>query len=317
MPANKKPLISILIPAYNHEKFIGKTLDSVLDQTYDNIELCIIDDGSPDSTNQIILDYKPRLETKLKKLNYLSQKNSGTLKTLNKCIEMACGDYYFLFSSDDLILPNAIETLVNSAITSPEHAMIVGDSKPIDDDGNILFFKKDRSLTANKKLAEFETYGQIFQDSRKEVDFKSDEFGSYESLLKGNYIPNGFIIKASAMKEVGSYNSGAKLEDWHMNMQLAKKYKIKFVDKVLFLYRSHDSNTMKRSIYMQEATLQALEVEKDYCYNNGFQELWEKEHKRRVKYVKKERRRWLFSCKIKRNKVLIRLLGKDLINYSS
>lgn len=103
-------LVSILIPFYNSEKFMHISLDAAIKQTYKNIEIICLDDGSTDNTYQKLLEYQkqcPNIRV------YKNEKNSRISYSRNRLISLAKGKYFFFLDSDDSITPNAIETLVN------------------------------------------------------------------------------------------------------------------------------------------------------------------------------------------------------------
>ena len=93
---DKNPLVTIVIPSYNHADFIERAIESVFNQTYKNIEVILIDDGSTDST-------KTRVEKLQKKFSFqaIFQENIGLSATLNKLIDMASGEYISVCSSDE------------------------------------------------------------------------------------------------------------------------------------------------------------------------------------------------------------------------
>lgn len=100
------PLITILLPAYNAEKYIEKALFSIMNQTYQNLEILVLNDGSTDETEQIILS----LQKKDKRIRYVKNEiNLKLIKTLNKGIELATGEYIARMDADDISLPLRIE----------------------------------------------------------------------------------------------------------------------------------------------------------------------------------------------------------------
>lgn len=104
-----KKLVSVIIPAYNIEKYIGRCLDSVLAQTYENLEIIVVDDGSSDDTGKILDDY----EEKDSRIKVIHKENGGVSSARNKGLDMAAGDYIGFVDGDDLIAPEMYETLVN------------------------------------------------------------------------------------------------------------------------------------------------------------------------------------------------------------
>ena len=96
-------MISVIIPAYNHEKFVGAAIDSVLQQTWTDLELIIVDDGSTDSTADVIKGYDdPRI-------TYYYQENKDAYNTINRGIGLAKGDCIAILNSDDINKLNRLE----------------------------------------------------------------------------------------------------------------------------------------------------------------------------------------------------------------
>lgn len=104
----KNPLVSIIIPVYNGSNFVGEAIDSALAQTYKNIEIIVVNDGSKDdeATENIALSYK-------EKIRYFKKENGGVSSALNLGIEKMKGDYFSWLSHDDLYLPEKIEKQIN------------------------------------------------------------------------------------------------------------------------------------------------------------------------------------------------------------
>ncbi|MDR2732782.1 MAG: glycosyltransferase, partial [Fibromonadaceae bacterium] len=102
-----KNLISVIIPAYNVETYIGKCLDSVLSQEYGDLEVIVIDDGSTDNTSNIIANYATDSRLKL-----IEQKNSGVSAARNSGIDAATGDYLAFVDSDDYLEPGMYKKLI-------------------------------------------------------------------------------------------------------------------------------------------------------------------------------------------------------------
>ena len=99
-------LVSVIIPTYNRAKTVRNAIDSVLQQTYKNIEIIVIDDGSSDNTAQVLESYR-------NKVQIIQQENAGPSVARNRGIEIANGDIFCFLDSDDLWLPTKIERQVN------------------------------------------------------------------------------------------------------------------------------------------------------------------------------------------------------------
>ena len=108
MKHSNKPLVSVIMPAYNAEKTISCSIDSILKQTYHHIELIVVDDGSKDGTASIIKSYS---DSRVK--YYKNEHNIGLVKTLNRAISLANGDYVARMDSDDISLPDRINQQVD------------------------------------------------------------------------------------------------------------------------------------------------------------------------------------------------------------
>jgi len=125
------PLISVLVPAYNHEKYVETTLSSILEDQYPNKELVIIDDGSDDNTGKIIEDwvnlYKDEIQMK-----FQSRKNWGVTKTLNDLIDLSNGEYILFIHSDDYLLAGGIMKRYEYLQGQPEKIAVFADCIVID-----------------------------------------------------------------------------------------------------------------------------------------------------------------------------------------
>lgn len=102
------PLVSVIIPVYNVENYLKECLDSVLNQTYKNIEVIVINDGSTDKSLHILEDYS----SKFNNIKIIDQENSGQSVARNKGLENAKGKYIYFLDSDDYILPDTLKKLI-------------------------------------------------------------------------------------------------------------------------------------------------------------------------------------------------------------
>ncbi len=121
-------MISVIIPAYNHEKFIGPAVESVLAQSWRDLELLVIDDGSTDRTAEVVKSYDdPRL-------SYYYQENQDAYNTINRGLDMAKGEYIAILNSDDVYTTDRLDRLVEEQQRTGA-ACLFSDVIPIDDDG--------------------------------------------------------------------------------------------------------------------------------------------------------------------------------------
>ncbi|WP_019002908.1 glycosyltransferase family 2 protein [Succinimonas amylolytica] len=258
------PLVSVVIPSYNHGKYIKETINSIINQTYRNIELLIMDDGSVDESNERILEIQGDCISRFVNFYYERKHNEGTCETLNKLIKHSKGDYIFIIASDDLAKPTLIEKEVSflNNINNSEYSLVVFDNLIIDSNGVECYWGVGRKCVYSKEEASFLTFGDFLQQ-RRGFDFSSDLFGRYELLHRGNHVPNGYLIRRSIFDIVGLFNKEAPLEDYYIMLQISKYALFKFFKEPLFCYRWHDSNTIKNHRRIREMDSRTRMVEKD------------------------------------------------------
>jgi glycosyltransferase involved in cell wall biosynthesis len=130
---NHDNLVSIVIPCFNNEAFVGAAIDSALNQTYPQIEIIVIDDGSKDSSLDLIRAFGDRVR-------WETGQNQGAPRARNQGIEIASGKYIKFLDADDILLPDCIEIQIAQAmaLTSDRQAIVYGDAVRIDREGNLL-----------------------------------------------------------------------------------------------------------------------------------------------------------------------------------
>ncbi len=256
------PLVSVIISAYNHEKYIQYTIKSIINQSYKNIELLIIDDGSIDNTWSEIQKMKAECEKRFSNVMFRTKPNEGSCITLNKLLKSAKGKYVYLIASDDMAKPNAIEKETEFLENNPDYALVVGDNEIIDFDNNQCYWDKKRNLVYSKKQAKYLTFGDFLQ-KQTDINFNSSDFGSYKTLYISNYIPNGYLIRKSIFEKTGYFTPKAPLEDYYLMLQISKYSKMKYLDEVLFSYRWHNSNTIKNKSKIKLYTNLTREYEEE------------------------------------------------------
>ena len=130
------PKVSVLMPSYNHEAYVGATIESVLRQSYSDFEFIIVDDCSTDGTVEVIKKFNdPRIRL------FVFDKNTGGLGADAKCIAEARGDYIAIICSDDLYMPDKLEQQVRYLDNEPDCAAVFTLPRLIDEDGN--YFKDE------------------------------------------------------------------------------------------------------------------------------------------------------------------------------
>lgn len=210
MILNNKPLVSIIIPSYNHENYIKDTIESIVNQTYKNIELIIIDDGSKDNSIKVI----EKLNLKYEFL-FIKRENRGLCETLNEGISLSKGKYIAICASDDIYLENKIEIQVDFLENNLNYSMCYGKIIKFADNG-------EKKFSDNRKCKS----GKIFYD-----------------LMRTNFVPAVTqMYRKEIFNEVGYFDKNLWIEDWDMLLRIAYKYEIGFIDEYLALYRMHENN---------------------------------------------------------------------------
>lgn len=255
------PLVSVIIGAYNHEAFVQKTIQSIINQTYQNIELIVIDDGSKDQTWKKICNISDECNRRFVRFVAETQENMGTSCVFRRLLSLAQGKFIFTIASDDIAKSNAIEILLKEC----NHDGVVlacGDNDFIDSSGRRIGWR-DYGCSTELDKAKFKTFAEFLQTVKNAPNFLSDAFGSYETLILGNYIPNCLFIKKEALNTF-EFPREKILEDWFLFLQLAKVGNFKFVNQVLASYRQHQNNTIsnvkKMKALRNQTIIQEAEV---------------------------------------------------------
>jgi len=264
-------LVSVIIPAYNHAGFIESCIESVAEQSFRNLELIIINDGSTDNTNEKIVELLTRYKERFVDITYINRGNKGIGATLNELISHAKGEYVFQIASDDMAKPETVEKLLGFLEENPEYGLAVGDNEIMDAGNKRVYWDDKRRNTTNPKKIKYRTFGEYLKYRRPDVDFNSNQFGELSTLLIGNYVPNGKMFRKGALLDTGGYIDGV-VEDYYINIILAKKVKFKYMDQILFSYRWHKNNTIKNKSYMvkhRSGMKEFLKKERKEAKKNG------------------------------------------------
>ena len=250
-----KTEVSILVPVFNHGEFLNSFFNSLLMQSYPDLELILINDGSTDNSLDVIESRRVECEYKFKKFTLVNQVNKGVATSLNLAIKLARNEFLFIIASDDLVKPNSVSKLLSKILLDNEVAAIFSDSDFIDALGKSIPIKHEDRV--------FETYRKYLSFCRPDVNFELN-FGEYRTLLNGNYLGIGILARKSCITGVGGYDENCMMEDYDLWLKLSKKYKLKFYDEILTHKRWHGNNSsllFKNEIHFSEACLLIREAE--------------------------------------------------------
>ena len=229
-----EPLVSVVIPAYNHENFISECLLSVVNQTYKKIEIIVIDDGSSDKTKERIEEF---LKQHKNSITFIKQKNKGLIQTLNDSLEIINGDFVAFLASDDFWLPNKIDTQVSSVKNIENFSFVFSD----------CFF-----LYGNEKTSVL--YSDYKLKLKKIISGIAPNMS--ETLLKENIVVTPTVmINRKILSKVGAFDGNLAIEDYDMWLRLAKEAPVVYINEPLAYYRLHNSNFSKKNKLMLKGVL--------------------------------------------------------------
>ncbi len=274
MNQDNMPLVTAVIPVYNHEKYVVESIRSILNQTYRNIELIVLNDGSKDRSHEMILPLIPECRERFVRFEYISRENIGLSATLNQALAWVRGVYCTGIASDDIAMPEKTEVLVHVLEEKgPTYAAAFGNAWFINDAGQRIRLKKDGSVSDG--VDAYDNFLDFYTQPRG-LDYRGEEFGTYASLISGNYLPaTSYVMRTAAMRDAEGWTPGNVVEDWEMWLKLSKKYKFAFVDRGVASYRWHTLNTVKLPTSdMKYAMLKLLMREKEFCFDNGWGSRW-------------------------------------------
>ena len=289
MGQDQLPLVTAVVPVYNHEKYVVECIRSVIGQNYPNVELIVINDGSKDRSNEMVLTVIEECKRRFARFEYINRENRGLSATLNQALEMSQGKYLGPLASDDIILADKFTCLVEALESGEDsyaaafgNAAFIGNQGQeihLDAEGRAQLLKSDKTYSKYLDFYTREVNDHVGRDGSGfsgSVPAGKTEFGTYRSLLDGCYLPAmSSLLKTAIVKEVGGWTDGNVSEDWEMWLKLSKRYKLIFVDKTLALYRLHGSNSWdSMPQQLQHASLLLLAREREYCSQNGLTREW-------------------------------------------
>jgi glycosyltransferase involved in cell wall biosynthesis len=219
------PLVSVIIPAWNAEKFIGETLESVFAQTWPHVEVIVVDDGSTDGTADVVHGLLKAKANSSIPLKLIRQKNKGPSGARNEGLRAAKGDFVAFLDADDLWFPETLEKLVGFAGNHPDLPLIFGDAGSFDCDG--IRFESF-----------FEKHGRPPTNERGVV------VNALEKILEGNFILTGaLLIRRECLSNVGLFEEEISYgEDAELWVRIVLSHSIGCIDHRLMMRRIHESN---------------------------------------------------------------------------
>lgn len=214
------PKVGVIIPVYNREKFIRETIESVLAQTYTNIEIVAVDDGSIDNSRKILEKYKDRIWI----LEHPGGENKGQSAAINLGLKFSESEYVAILDSDDLFAPDKIMLQVDYLERHPDIGLVYGNGWAINEYG--------------KKLYKF------YDSSHREVSEPSRVLLDCYFFLPGNALLRRIVFDKAGMFDEELRSA----QDHDMAIRVSEVSKIAYINKEIFYYRRHlDSISEKKA----------------------------------------------------------------------
>ncbi len=228
----KNPKVSLVMKVYNGEKYLREAMESILSQTFTDFEFLIIDDGSKDSSAEIVRSYQD------KRIRFLqNEKNMGLCATQNRVIEEARGEYIAVMDCDDISYPTRFEKQV----------------KYLDEHPEVMMCGSFRNDIVDGKESPFQ---QIMNLEHSTLGF---------SLFFGNmfFTHSSIMFRSAQYHEEGlSYGAAPIAEDYGIIIEMAKRYEVALIPERLIAYRIYNQSTSK--VRLQEITEAACNLKSEY-----------------------------------------------------
>lgn len=241
--SSNSPLVSVIMPVYNNEKYVSYAIESILFQTYNNFEFIIIDDCSTDNSWKIIQKYAKK-DKRIK--SFRNKKNLNIVKTRNYGFSLMSDNakYVAIFDSDDISLPKRLEREV-SYLESHRNIGVVGSHIDIiDDDNNVIGKRKyPTAINSIKKKA----------------------------ILFSPFAQPSVMIRVSVLKDIGYYDesfTGIPCEDYDLWFRILTKYDGINIDKSLILYRI--SSTQSKNTHFKRVLKKTIGLQIKWLLNMSF-----------------------------------------------
>jgi glycosyltransferase involved in cell wall biosynthesis len=228
-----QPLFSIIIPSFNQGHFIAQTIDSILNQSYKNVEILVIDGGSTDNTLDVLKSYNSRIF-------WLSEKDGGQTHAINKGLELAKGEIIAYLNSDDYYLESTLEKVANGFNSNKEALWLTGDKIIVDEQNKIIqrpissykrFFRKRLSFNLLSILNPISQPSTFFTRKlinkigifNEELDYTMD----YDFWMRAIKIEKPIVLKdkLSAFRIHNKSKGGVQFhKQFNEELAVAKKY---------------------------------------------------------------------------------------------
>ncbi len=286
--------VSVIIPAYNRSDLTVKTVKSVLAQTYNDVEVIVVDDGSTDDTRQKLLVFRDRIK-------YVFKQNGGACSARNLGIRLSTGRYIALLDCDDIYLPEKLDKSVAYLRKNRDFGLVHTSAYFIDENGNYI--------------------------RRYPFFFTSPSGWISDRLVKKNFICNStLVLRRECFERVGYFDESIFMPaDWDMWLRLSEFYKCGYINQPLTLYRSSQSYVLANLERLKEECFVVLEktfkrrsglnraqlLSNVYCWQAlGYLKINEAEKAKKELSLALEK--YTFNLQARCILILVKLFGKKL-----
>ena len=230
----RRPRVSVVIPAYNHERYVGRAIESVLGQSFSDLELIVIDDGSTDSTLHEIEKYDDS------RIRIFTQKNKGAARTINRGISLSRGEFVTILNSDDVYHPERLKRLVSLMDENPGCSLASTLIQPIDQDGRPV-----------DKGGEHWFWHQWYERALAWYAKNEDPFFA---LLGHNFVvsTSNIFVRSEVFEKQKAFNELlAYCHDYEFLLRTVKEHGFFLINEELLYYRLHPLNTIRENVFMK------------------------------------------------------------------
>lgn len=222
------PIVSVIIPLYNHEQYISETIDSVLRQTFQDFELIIIDDGSIDRSAEVVKNIPDG------RIRFFSQINQGAHNTINRGISLAKGKYVSILNSDDLYNAAWLAECVTALESDAALQAVFSYVEFINESGAMIRVSRG----AEENWSRLETNASF-----------QDENHPFLDLMTGNFLvtTSNIFCRRSVFDAIGVFSPLRYAHDYEFFLRLTYHYPVRIFEKAMVKYRIHAGNTIKEN----------------------------------------------------------------------
>lgn len=272
-----EPLVSVIVPIFNHSSYIEECLNSIKSSDYSNLELLLCDDGSQDNSLDVVkawIEKNPNVNTKL-----YTQKNQGVCKTLNRLILESSGEFIVVCASDDSLNTSGITERYKYLEDNTEKLAVIGDAFIINDESEVV------GSSAMKEL-----YSANYDNLKHNI--------IRELVLRWSVVGPTLMIRKSAYDMIGLYDESLAIEDREFYLRLLKNNNLAFIPINVANYRVHNKNVSmqgfeKRLKISEQVALSNLKHQSDF---DVFNRIFLKSHIIDLFFIKLGYSRATFYC---------------------